>query len=93
MIDEQYIRSIIEKVLAERQGESPDCAIELTPKPSRRNPRRYIRTTLTIDEQLWQMIQTECDRLNILPPKMIDSLIWNYFGKPKLSYEKEKSSG
>jgi hypothetical protein len=83
--DEQFIRDIIERVLAEKYPSIND--IELTPDPTRVKPRLYTRTTLTIDNELWKLVQSECDRLKILPPKLIDSLLWHYFKKPTLSYQ------
>lgn len=86
-IDEKYIRSIVEKVLEEKH------AIEFQPElvPTSKD-RVYHRATLTIDVELWQRLQDECKRLHILPPRLIDTLLWQYFDKPKLSFETEKTA-
>ena len=90
-IDEAYIRSIVEKVLAEKQLPPPVIVdgFELTPEPARGKRREYVRTTLTIDQKLWDLVQDECKRFNILPPRFLDSLLWHYFKRPVLSYQKK----
>ncbi len=93
-MDEDYIRSVIEKVLAEKQPPPPvpTGELELTPEPVRGKRRSYTRTTITVDDKLWKLVQEECDKLHILPPRLIDSLLWHYFKKPMLSYQHEDSS-
>ena len=89
-IDEKYIRSIVEQVLAERQPPQPvQKGLEFTPNPPTGKRRNYIRTTITVDAALWELVQEECQRLSILPPKLIDTLLWNHFGQPQLSFQKE----
>ncbi len=84
-IDEKYIRSIVKQVLEEKQ------VVEFQPElvPTSKD-RTYHRATLTIDTELWARLQDECKRLHILPPRLIDTLLWQYFNKPKLSFETGK---
>lgn len=84
-IDIELIRRLVEQVLAEKQ------LISFQPElvPHSKN-RTYHRATLTIDTELWELLQHECKRLHILPPRLIDTLLWQYFGKPKLSFEKDQ---
>jgi len=86
-IDINLIRKLVEKVLEEKQ------AIEFQPElvPTSKD-RVYHRATLTIDTELWQLLQDECKRLHILPPRLIDTLLWQYFNKPKLSFETGKTA-
>ena len=90
-IDEEYLRCIIEKVLAEKQPPPPvpTEGLELTPEPVRGKRRVYTRSTITVDNELWKLVQEECGNLHILPPRLIDSLLWHYFKKPRLSYQYE----
>lgn len=90
--DEQFIRSIVEQILAEKfPPPAPTEGLELTPDPVRGKRRDYTRTTITVDKKLWELVQVECEKLDILPPKLLDSLLWHYFGKPTLSYQDEGS--
>ena len=84
-IDINLIRKLVEQVLEERNQ------IEFQPElvPTSKD-RIYHRATLTIDVELWQRLQDECKRLHILPPRLIDTLLWQYFKKPPLSFEIEK---
>jgi hypothetical protein len=90
--DQDFIRSIVEQVLTEKYTPQPVIVdgIELTPEPSPGRKRKYVRSTITVDEKLWDLVQQECKRLQILPPRLIDSLLWLHFGKPTLSYQEEK---
>jgi len=89
-VDLDIIRSLVEQVLAEKQ--IPPPGFELTPEPSGYKKRSYYRATITVDIELWKRVQDECSKLRILPPRFIDSLLWQYFGKPKLSYECNEGS-
>lgn len=90
--DEDYIRSIIEQVLAEKRPSAsvPTEGLELTPEPVRGKRRSYTRTTITVDDKLWELVQEECRKLHILPPRLLDSLLWHYFQRPTLSYQDEE---
>jgi hypothetical protein len=91
--DADFIRSIVEQVLAEKYTPQPVIVdgIELTPEPSPGRKRKYVRSTITVDEKLWELVQEECKRLKILPPRLIDSLLWLHFNKPALSYQDEET--
>ena len=86
-IDVNLIRQLVEQVLEEKH------AIEFQPElvPISKD-RVYHRATLTIDTELWQRLQDECKQLHILPPRLIDTLLWQYFDKPKLSFEIKKTA-
>jgi len=66
------------------------------PKPKRTGPHgKKLEGTKNdvrcrIDSELYKMLSTECD-LNFSGnmSAAIDSILWNYFGKPLLSFEKE----
>lgn len=90
--DEEFIRSIVEQVLAEKYTPQPILVdgFELTPEPAPGKRREYFRATITIDQKLWDLVQKECERLGVLTPRFFDSLLWSYFNKPTLSYQEEK---
>ena len=83
--DLDTIRSVVEQFLAEKQ--TPPLGFELTPEPSGDKKRSYYRATVTVDTELWKRVQEECSKLRILPPRLLDSILWLHFNKPPLSFE------
>lgn len=74
------------------EGEFPPAPKEI-PSGSRGGrpgtTRKYVRTTVSIDENLWRAFEKERDRLRLGTGRMLDICIWRALGKPKLSYEDE----
>jgi hypothetical protein len=57
--------------------------------PGRRGNRRYRKASFTIDDELWKLFEAERDKLKLSNSRMMDTILWRYFGKPRLSYESE----
>jgi hypothetical protein len=53
----------------------------------RRETRKYERISLTIDSNLWKLVQTDMEKLRVSAGRMIDVLLWRVYGRPKLSFE------
>lgn len=43
----------------------------------------------SIDANLWNLFQEECKKYNGNVSKTLDTILWRYFGKPKLSFEED----
>ncbi|HMK37603.1 MAG TPA: hypothetical protein VK463_21200 [Desulfomonilaceae bacterium] len=53
---------------------------------SRQN-RNYERHTVTVDSNLWRLFEQDMKRRQIPSAgRMMDVILWNYYGKPALSY-------
>lgn len=52
--------------------------------------RRYVRKTLTIDTNLWNLFEQDMKAAGISSAgRMADTILWNHYGKPALSYMTE----
>lgn len=98
-ITEKEVRRIVQEEL-DRRLSGPSASIhnehiELCPEADtitgegkgRRLKRKYERVSLTIDSELWKLFRAEQKRLNTTAPRLMDSILWTYYGKPKLSFE------
>jgi len=56
----------------------------------RRETRKYARISLTVDANLWKLVQADMERLKVSAGRMVDILLWRAYGKPKLSFEEEE---
>jgi hypothetical protein len=56
---------------------------------SRQN-RDYVRHTVTVDSTLWRLFEKDMKRRRVSSAsRMMDVILWNYYGKPALSYMTE----
>jgi len=56
---------------------------------SRQN-RDYVRHTVTVDSTLWRLFEQDMKRRRVSSAsRMMDVILWNYYGKPTLSYMTE----
>jgi len=53
----------------------------------RRENRDYQKVSLTIDKILWAKFCQERDRRRVSSGRLMDAILWNRYGRPKLSYE------
>ena len=91
------LRDELIQIINNRSGNvSTDIDKTRPPKPKRTGPhgkklegmKNDVRCR--IDSELYKILSTECD-LNFSGnmSAALDSILWNYFGKPMLSFEKE----
>jgi hypothetical protein len=61
--------------------------------------RKYVRKTLTIDVNLWHLFEQDMKARRISSAgRMVDAILWKYYGRPALSYmteseEQQKGNG
>lgn len=69
---------------------------EAPPKPvtikgpgvkGRKETRQYERLTVGIDVVLAEKFKAEAEALNLSPGKLLDRILWNRYGMPRLSYQ------
>lgn len=95
---EQDIRNIVQdelskqkdSVMSEHTGNTelvPEADID-NPDPKARKKREYHRLSVTVDKELWKAFRAEQKKLNATTPRLIDSILWAHYGRPKLSFEK-----
>lgn len=70
---------------------------ELVPEPEtvkgsigRKLTRKFVKTTVTVDQILWSLFEQQAKKLKIDKSRLLDSILWIHYGKPRLSYGNEK---
>lgn len=69
---------------------------EIPPRPKtiegrgkgRKEDRKYERLTVSLDSCLFERFKKELRARNLSAGKLMDVILWNRYGKPKLSYQK-----
>lgn len=96
---EARMRAKAREVFREMQNEMivPTTIEDIPPEPAtvrgvkgRRQDRDYQKVTLTIDRALWELFEAERKGLSVSAARMMDTILWRYFGRPKLSFEKDE---
>jgi hypothetical protein len=55
----------------------------------RKEKRDYVKITPTVDRVLFDLFDSETKKLKISQGKLLDIILWNWYEKPKLSYEED----
>ena len=97
---EKIVENYLNKRLAgyEHNLTNEPTEFELVPEPEtvtggpkgRRQDRKYEKISLTVDRNLWKIFREKQKNLNCSAPRLMDSILWHFFGKPELSYGKLK---
>jgi hypothetical protein len=59
------------------------------PKPTRhghKENRLYEKFNATLDTELCKRFKAECDERNISAGRLLDKILWHWYGQPRLSY-------
>ena len=92
---EQRMREIAREVCQEILQSTPHAPV--MPRPEivaasgrgRKENRKYERITAAIDTVVYDCFKAEREQLNLSTGKLLDLILWERYGKPKLSFEKE----
>ena len=94
------IEQIFETLLDKRLSSIKDIShnthndFELAPKPQtirggakgRKENRKYFNLSVAIDNNLNELFEEERERLNVPKSRLLDSILWHHYGRPKLTY-------
>ena len=93
---EQIARRVFEEMIESLRPQAI-AAEDLPPepqsvkgRPGRRQDRDYEKVTVTIDRLLWERFCQERDHLGVSSSRMMDVVLWQRYGKPRLSFEPEQ---
>lgn len=96
-ISRQFVGSTgFNSELKPEQDDLPPEPKEIKKKPgtkgkgrSRQN-RDYVRHTVTVDSSLWRLFEQDMKSRRVSSAsRMMDVILWNYYGRPTLSYMTE----
>jgi len=94
-------REVFQEMLQDMQNErniltsiddAPPPPEVLKGRVGRKENRIYKRLTLTLDEALYDRFIEERNRLKVSSGRLADIILWQRYGKPKLSYESSEDS-
>jgi hypothetical protein len=90
------IRVIMKQMLQEMMATMPTVTnpvyeADMPPEPGPggrhgKKDREYFKVSLTIDKSLWNRFIQERDSLRLSSGRLMDKILWEYYGRPALSY-------
>ena len=101
---EEDISRIVNELINERLSDLHDIAhnehtrVQLVPEPEtikgegkgRRLTRDYERFSVTVDKELMKLFTQEVKQLKTTSPRLLDTILWERYGRPKLSFQVEE---
>jgi hypothetical protein len=91
LVDHGLLESAIEDVLERLERTSPGQQHDMPPQPERVTDRRWEKLAGTCDCELVKLFHERRRELRLSVSQMLDYALWNFFGKPRLSYESKAS--
>jgi hypothetical protein len=91
LTQEGQLESAVKEVLASSERTPPGQCREMSPQPERVTDRRWEKLAGTCDCQLAERFHDERRKLRLSVSQMLDYVLWNFFGKPRLSFQSERS--
>jgi hypothetical protein len=74
-------------IITDTEDTPPEPRVITGEGKGRRENRKYVKASVTVDEALWQRFTAERDRMRVSTGRLMDIILWRHFGKPKLSFE------
>jgi hypothetical protein len=87
------LQSAIKKALGNVERNPLDSAFDLPPQPDRATDRRWEKLAGTCDRELVRLFHDKRRGLRLSVSQMLDYVLWNFFGKPRLSFQSKGSEG
>jgi hypothetical protein len=87
LIEEGLLESAVKEVLGGLEGNPLEAQHEMPPQPERVTDRRWEKLAGTCDYQLIKLFHEKRRELRLSVSQMLDYVLWNFFGKPQLSFQ------
>jgi hypothetical protein len=85
------LESAVKKVLGNLERTPLEPAYEMPPQPERVTDRRWEKLAGTCDCELVTLFHGKRRELRLSVSQMLDYVLWNFFERPRLSFESEGS--
>lgn len=69
----------------------PESPLPLPHRTGRKEDRKYTKMTITLDNVLAERLLSEAKKQRLSPGKILDSILWERYGRPRLTYQEERS--
>ena len=83
--------SSIKELMGNLESTAPAPKHEMPPQPKRVTDRSWEKLAGTCDCQLVERFHAERRKLRLSGSQMLDYVLWNFFDKPRLSFQSERS--
>jgi hypothetical protein len=91
LIQEQVLQSAVKEVLGNLERTPSGRQPEMPPQPDRISDRRWEKLAGTCDCELVKLFHERRRELRLSVSQMLDYVLWNFFGKPRLSFQSKRS--
>ena len=88
------LESLKVSILSQQKGQTVSPSMEDAPRPRifhKKKEGRREKLATTIDSALFELVKARQQQGQQLS-HILDSALWNYFGRPKMSFEEEPES-
>jgi hypothetical protein len=90
---EGSLESAVKAVLGSLECTPVESRHEMPPQPDRLTDRRWEKLAGTCDCKLVKLFHDTRRELRLSVSQMLDYVLWNFFGKPQLSFQSKDSEG
>jgi hypothetical protein len=93
LLQEGTLKLAVQDVLGNLERTKLDPSCEMPPQPVRVTDRRWEKLAGTCDCELAKLFHEKRRDLRLSVSQMLDYVLWNFFGKPQLSFQSKASEG
>lgn len=91
MTEERLLESAVMEVLDSLERTPSGLQHEMPPQPERVTDRHWEKLAGTCDCELAKLFQERRRELRLSVSQMLDYVLWNFFGRPRLSFQSKAS--
>ena len=89
--EDNHLQSAMRDVLGNPQCTAQGPQHEMPPQPEHITDRRWLKLAGTCDCELVKLFHDYRRKLRLSVSQMLDYVLWNFFGKPRLSFQSKSS--
>ena len=93
LMEEGLLESAVKEVLGNLERNPLENAYDRPPQPDRITDRHWDKLAGTCDCELVKLFHDKRRELRLSVSQMLDYVLWNFFGKPRLSFQPKASEG
>jgi hypothetical protein len=91
LMQDGLLESAVKEVLGSLERTPPGHRYEMPPQPERVTDRRWEKLAGTCDCELVSLFHEKRRDLRLSVSQMLDYALWNFFGRPRLSFQSKAS--
>jgi hypothetical protein len=91
LTEEGLLESAVKEVLGSLECTRLEPQYEMQPQPTKVTDRHWEKLAGTCDCQLVKLFHQQRRELRLSVSQMLDYVLWNFFGKPRLSFQSKAS--